>query len=181
MAKPKKAKTPTQLKKKNKIKSAIWFSGEFVSVFSPFFAIGIINYDKYFIQYDGTKISIGFALAMVVMGVATYLTAKKEFKQSFITILIAWGIVTGILFLIKELLNDLCYIMLFGWFGILGAYGCDIGKKKADKEVAKLQKGIDAAEEQIIRDSYIQEQVEKNYEREIKILDKTTKERNIKF
>ena len=161
-------KTPTQLKKKYKRVSLLCFGSEFVSVFAPFFAIGIINYEKYFIKYDGVKISIGFVLAMVVMGIATYLTSKKNFQNSFVTLLIGWAVATGICFLIRELLNDLCYIMLFGWFGIAGAYGLDIGKQQANKKADKIQKGIDAAEEELIKDAYIEEQNAKG-EKKVKI------------
>lgn len=167
--KPKKAKTPTQIKRQYKAWSHVCFASEFLSVFAPYFAIGIINYDKYFIQYDGTKVSIGFALAMVVMGIATYLTSKKNFTNSFVTLLVGWAMVTGITFLIKELLNDLCYILLFGWFGIAGAYGLDIGKKKLNDKAEKIQKGIDSAEEQIVREAYLDEQTKKNDKRTVKI------------
>lgn len=167
--KEKKAKTPTQLKRSYKAWSRVCFGSEFISVFTPYFVIGIANYEKYFIQYNGTKISIGFALAMVVMGIATYLTAKKSFTNSFITLMVGWAAVTGISFLVKELLTDICYIMLFGWFGIAGAYGLDIGKQKLEQKAEMIQKGIDSAEEQITREAYLEEQAKKNEGRKIKV------------
>lgn len=167
--KPKKAKTPKQLKRKYKRLSNLCFASEFISVFAPYIAIGIVNYDKYFIQYNGTKISVGFVLAMIVMGVATFLVSKKKFSGSFITLIIGWAMVTGILFLIKELLSDICYIMLFGGIGILGAYGLDIGSKKLGKKAIKIQKGIDSAEEQIIKDAQLDEEIQRNNSRRIKV------------
>ena len=156
-----KKKTPTENQRdKYKRWSKVCFGGEFVSVFTPFFTIGIVNYEKYFIQYDGTKISIGFALAMVVMGIATFLVAKKNFTQSFVTLLIGWGACTGILFLIKELLTDLCYIMLFGWLGIFGAYGLDVGKKKLKDKADTIQKRIDIANDQNAIEQFKAEQEE---------------------
>ena len=143
----KKTKTPIQQKKTYKRLSNLCFGGEFVSVIAPFIGIGLANYEKYFIQYNGTKISIGFALAMAVMGVAVYLISKKQFTNTFITLFVAWGAVTGILFLVKELLSDLCYIMLFGWIGVGGACGLDKVKKNLNAKAEKIQKGIERAEE----------------------------------
>lgn len=168
MAKEKKKKTPTQKKKTLKAWSRTCFAGEFLSVVAPFVAIGIVNYDKYFIQYDGTKISIGFALAMCVMGVATWLVSKKKFTNSFITLIIGWAMITGILFLIKELLQDLCYIMLFGLIGILGAYGLDLTKEKLDKDADDIQKGIDIAEQEMTRDAY-KEEIKEKEEKKVKV------------
>lgn len=161
-------KTPTKQKKSYKRWSRVCFFSEFVSVVSPFIAIGIANYDKYFIQYDGTKISIGFALAMAVMGLAIWLVGKKEISNSMITLVIGWGVATGILFLIKELLNDLCYIMLFGWLGLCGALGLDIGKKKLNAKADKIQKAIERAEEETIVEAYKQEQKAKAEKKGIK-------------
>ena len=72
------AKTVKSQKNKYAIIEYSCFVGEFVSVASPFVAIGIANYDKYFVQYDGTKMSIAFFMAMAVMGMAIFLISKKK-------------------------------------------------------------------------------------------------------
>lgn len=164
-----KNKTPTQEKKSYDGLSKLCFFGEFVSVLSPYFAIGIANYDKYFMQYNGTKISIGFALAMIVMGVATGLVSKKNFQNSFVTILVGWALVTGILFLIKEILTDLCYIMLFGWAGIAGAYGLDIGKQKFKEKADFTQDGINQARKKQIADAY-EKEIEAKQQKKVKVV-----------
>ena len=153
----KKKKTPTQQKKSLKRWSNVCFGGEFLSIAAPFIGIGIANYEKYFIQYDGTKISIGFAMAMAVMGLAIWLVGKKEITNSMITLVLGWGLVTGILFLVEELLSDLCYIMLFGWLGLCGALGLDIGKKKLAIKSDKIQKAIEKAEEEDVVEAYHEE------------------------
>lgn len=165
----KKQKTVKQQKKTYKRLGHLCFVSEFGSVFAPFIAIGIVNYEKYFIQYNGTKISIGFALAMVIMGIATWLVAKKEFKQSFITLLVAWAMVTGILFLIKEILNDICYIMLFGWLGLVGAYGLDLGKKALYKKADRIDAQIKAAEDENTKEQYKQEFAKEQEAKKIKV------------
>ena len=140
-------KVPTKQKNSLKRWGRVCFLGEFVSVISPYIGIGIANYEKYFIQYNGTKVSIGFALAMGIMGIAIYLISKKQLAYSFITLFVGWGAVTGILFLVKELLNDICYIMLFGWIGIAVALGLDITKDKLNVKANKIQTAIDKAKE----------------------------------
>lgn len=152
-----KEKTPTQKKKSYKRWSRLCFFGEFVSVAAPFLAIGIANYDKYFIEYDGTKITTGFAMAMIIMGLAVWLVGKKEITNSMITLVIGWGLVTGILFLIEELLADLCYIMLFGWIGLVGALGLDVGSKKLAAKSDKIAKAIERAEDEELVEAYKEE------------------------
>lgn len=164
----KKQKTPTEQKKSYKRWSRVCFFSEFVSVAAPFIAIGIANYETYFIQYDGTKISIGFAMAMAIMGLAIWLVSKKEITNSMITLVLGWAVVTGILFLIKELLNDLCYIMLFGLLGLCGALGLDIGKKKLYAKSEKIEKAIEIAEQETTVEAYKQEQKEKAEKKGIK-------------
>jgi len=162
-------KTPTQQKKKLNRLSRLCFFGEFVSVFAPFITIGLVNYEKYFVEYDGTKISIGFVLAMAVMGIAVFLLSKKQFENSFITIIVGWAMVTGILFLIKELLEDLCYIMLFGLIGLGGAWGLDVGKNNLNKKAAELQEGIDQAKREMVSAAYKDEVTTKNNAKKVKI------------
>ena len=94
-----KQKTPTQLKRKYKNISRLCFGGEFVSVLAPFVTIGIVKYEDYFIQYNGTKMSIAAILAAALMGLATWLVAKKKFENSFITLIIGWATVTFIFFM----------------------------------------------------------------------------------
>ena len=77
--------------------------------------------------------------------------------------------ITGVTFLIKELLNDLCYIMLFGLIGILGAYGLDLTRDKLLKDADDIQKGIDIAEQEIIRDEYKKELEEAEEEKSKKV------------
>lgn len=162
-------KTPTQLKKKYKTISNWCFAGQFASVIAPFVVIGIVNFNDYFVEYDGVKMSIGCVLAAAVMGLAVWLTSKKKFTNSYITLIVGWGAITAIFFLIGQAINDISYIMLFGLIGILGAGGLDVVSAKYEKKAEQIQKGIDAAEEEIVKDAYIQEKREKEQKRTIKV------------
>jgi thiol:disulfide interchange protein len=153
----KKEKTLIQTKKSYKRWGRVCFFSEFLSVAAPFVAVGLANYEKYFIEYDGTKVTIGFIMAMAVMGSAIWLISKKEIANSMITLFIGWGVVTGILFCIEQLLQDLCYIMLFGWVGMAGALGLDIGKKKLYEKSDKLGKAIETAENELNVERYKEE------------------------
>lgn len=161
-------RTPTKQKKHYKRISRVCFASEFLSVVTPFVAMGIANYNEWFIEYDGTKMSLAFFLSMAVMGLAVYLVSKKKFENSFVTLIIGWAVVTGILFLLGKIINDLAYIMLFGLFGILGAYGLDIGSKQADKKAKEIQSGIDKAKQDMTAEAYKAELSEKKVKVKVK-------------
>lgn len=161
--------TPTQLKKKYKKIQYACFGGQFASVITPFVVIGIVNFDKYFVQYDGTKMSIAAVMAAALMGLAVWLVAKRKFTNSYITLIVGWAMVTAIFFLLGQVINDIAYIMLFGLIGLLGAEGLDIASARASKEAEKIQKAIDSAETDIVKEAYLEEQKAKNETRKIKI------------
>ena len=160
--------TPTQKKKKYKRLSRLCFGGEFVSTAAPFIGIGIANYQEYFVEYDGTKMSLACALAFCMMGLAIWLVSKKKVENSFIALIIGWATFMGILFLIGKVINDLAFIMLYGLIGLIGAYGLDIGSAKLNKKAEKIQKGIERAEEELTAEAYKEELKEKKVKIKIK-------------
>ena len=167
-----KKRTPTQEKKHYKALGRLSFAGEFVTLFTPYIAIGIVNYNKYFIQYNGTKISIGFAMAMVVLGITTWLYSKQKIKSGVLTLFIGFGLATGILFLIEEILKDLCYIMLFGWIGLGGTLGLDFAQKKCAVKVEIIDEAIKKKKIEMVANEYEQELEEKEKKKvRIKIKD----------
>ena len=153
----KKEKTPTQQKKQYKAIQYTCFGCEFLSVIMPFVIIGIVRFDEYFVEYDGVKMSLAAALAFALMGIAVWLVSKEKFGNSFITLMVGWAAVTGIFFLLGDIINDIAYIMLFGFIGIAGAYGLDIGSKRAKIKADEIQKGIDLAKEQMTSEAYKEE------------------------
>lgn len=134
-------KTPTQKKKRYATIQWTCFFSEFLAVATPFVAIGIVNYDKYFIQYNGTKMSIAFFMALAVMGFAIWAIAKKKLENSFVTLIIGWVVAAFIFTMLGEMIADLAVIMWCGLAGIAAAYGLDVASKAAEK---KKKEVIDA-------------------------------------
>ena len=167
--KEKKNLTPTQLQKKYKRISRACFVGQFASVIAPFVTIGIVNFNDYFVLYDGRKMSAACIMAAAVMGIAVWLTAKKKFTNSYITLIVGWAAVDAIFFLLGQAINDIAFIMLFGLIGLLGAAGLDVASAKADAKAEEIQKGIDSAKEQMTREAYIEETQEAEQKKKIKV------------
>lgn len=158
------------VKKKNKYRTIEWscFIGEFVSAATPFVTIAIVNYDKYFVEYDGVKMSISFFMALAVMGMAIFLIAKKKFENSYVTLLLGWAVVAFIFTMIGELIVDLANIMWFGLIGLLGSYGLEISSKKARQKKKEIMDIINQAEKENAVEKYKEEQAEIN-EKKVKI------------
>ena len=113
--------------------------------------------------------SVAAVMAAAVMGLAVWLTSKKKFTNTYISLIVGWAAVTAIFFLMGQIINDIAYIMLFGLIGLLGAEGLDIVSAKYEKKAEQIQKGIDAAEEEMIKDAYIQETKEKEEKKTVKV------------
>lgn len=138
-------------KRKRKYRAIQWtaFIGEFVSVATPFVIIGLVNYDKYFIQYDGTKMSIAFFMALAVMGFAIWCVSKKKLENSFITLVLGWAVIAFVFTMLGEMITDLAYIMWFGLIGLAGAFGLDeVSKyfKRKKDEITTAQKTAESDE-----------------------------------
>ena len=150
-------KTPTQRKRSYKAISKACFLGEFASVMAPFVTIGIANFDSYFVEYDGTKMSIACMMALALMGLAVTMVATKKLENSYVAMILKWATLAAIFTLIGKVVNDIAFIMWWGLVGLLGAYGFDIGSKKASKKAEEIQKGIDRAKEEMVAEAYKEE------------------------
>lgn len=168
MAKEKKNRTPTEQKRYYKRLQWGLFAGEYVSLIAPFLTIGIVNFQEYFIEYDGVKMSLAAVISFAVMGLAVWLVSKEKFENSFIAFIVGWAIVDGIFWLMGTVINDIAKIMLFGLIGLLGAYGLDIGSKRMKKKANKIQEGIDQAKKESIAKQY-HEEVEQKETKKIKV------------
>ena len=166
----KKTRTPTeQVKHYTRLSNGLFIS-EFLSIFTPFITIGIVNYDEYFVEYDGVKMSIACVLAFALMGLATWLVAKNKFSNSFIALIIGWATVTFIFFMLGKIINDISFIMLFGLIGILGAYGLDIGSKKAKKKANFIKEAITQAQKEQLVDQYKTETKTTETKKKVKVV-----------
>ena len=163
-----KEKTPKQIKRQYTNISRACFAGEFLAIVAPFIGVGLANYQEYFIEYDGTKLSLACALAFITMGVAVWLVSKKKFENSFVALIIGWVVVDGILFLLGRIINDLAYIMLFGLIGLIGAYGLDVGSKAAKAKADKYSDAMELAEKELIAEAH-KASIEAEKERKVKV------------
>lgn len=152
-----KERTVKQEQKYHKRWSLACFIAEFPVVFAPFITIGIVNYDKYFIQYDGTKVSISFILAMAVLGIAIYCVSKKKLENSMVTLLIGWMVTAFIFTILGELITDIAMIMWFGLIGLAGAFGLDKVSKAEALKAEKCKSAINKAEEDIMVEKHKKE------------------------
>lgn len=144
------------------------FAGEFVAVATPFVAIGIANYEKYFVEYDGAKMSIAFFMAMAVMGMAIYLISKKKLENSYITLLIGWAIMAFVFQMLGAMITDLATIMWFGLIGLCGAYCLELGSKFAKKKKDACIEAMKQADKEDLVEQYKEEKEEKKVKVKIK-------------
>ena len=144
---------------KNKYACIEWgcFVGEFISIATPFIAIGIANYEKYFVEYDGTKMSIAFIMAMAVMGLAIFLVSRKKLENSYITLLIGWAVMAFIFQMLGQIILDLATIMWFGLIGLAGAYGLELGSKAAKKKKESIKEAMAQAKKDELTEQYKEE------------------------
>ena len=140
--------TPTQKRKRYKVGEWGFFVGEFLSAITPFVAVGIANYDKYFVEYNGTKMSIAFFMALGVMGFAIWGVAEKNIKNGYVSMLIKWAIFAFITTMLGEMIKDLSIIMWFGLIGLAGSFGLDIGKQQMRKKADAITQAMKQADQE---------------------------------
>ena len=108
--------------------------GEFLSAITPFVVIAIVNKDKYFVEYDGTRMSIALFMALALMGFAIWGISSKKIKDTLIGFMLKWAIVAFIFTMLGQIITDIATIMWFGLIGLAVAQGFEIGSKKASEK-----------------------------------------------
>ena len=114
---------------------------EFISAITPLATIAIINRDKYFTEFEGTKISIGMFMAMAFMGFSIWAITKKKLENTMISLIIKLAIWAFIVTMIESILHDLALILWMTVVGLAVAQGFEFGAKSAE---AKKQKKLNA-------------------------------------
>lgn len=125
------------------------FVGMFLSAIAPFITIALANYEKYFIQYNGIKVSIGFFVGMGLMGFVVWAIAKKKLGDSMITFLILWITFAFTLTMLNELINDITTMMWFGSIGIAGTCALQKEEQALQKKIDKKIDIINTAEKEL--------------------------------
>lgn len=169
MAKEKKALTPQEEEKKFKRIAKLCNLGQFVSLITPFVAIGFANFGDYFVQYDGWKITVAGVMAAFVMGITVFTVVNKKVQNSYGPLIIKLALITAILFLIDKIIYDLKFILLFTLFGAIGALALEKTSEKYNAKAEKKRKGIEAAEEQIDKEAHLQALQEQEEKKKVRI------------
>lgn len=118
-------KTTLELYKSFKHRKFACLLGKWLSIISPFVAIGIVNFNDYFTEYNGIKMSIGCTLAMAVAGIAIYQNVKDDNKK--VANVIKWGLAFGLAYFFSSILQDLVLILGCGFAGQVVGAGFDVG------------------------------------------------------
>ena len=139
------------------------FGSEFLSIITPFIAMGIVNHEEWFYQEDGWKIGLGGSLALALLGIAVFLVSKKKeddkITGGYISLIVGWFAVAFIFMLLADIMSQMSTIMLFGGIGLLGAFGLDMLSKDFKSKADTYKTLIKNAKEK-----KTQEQIEKELE-----------------
>ena len=108
--------------------------GKWFSILSPFFIIGAVNFNEYFTEFNGVKMSLGCVLACIVGGIAIYNETKEESKK--VSGLVGWAIAFALVYLMQSVVQDLVLIVGCGFLGQVVGAGFDMG---ADNQLTKAQ------------------------------------------
>ena len=99
---------------------------KWISILSPYLVIGIVNFEEYFQETNGVKMSLGCILAAIVAGVAIANETKDNKK---INGLVGWVIAFTLAVLFQSILQDLVLILGCGLVGQLVGKGFEIGSE----------------------------------------------------
>ena len=132
MKKKKKELTSEQLYSSFKHKRWGCFIGKWISIVSPFIAIGAVNFNEYFTEYNGIHMSFGCTLALVVMGFAMWSNIKANDDNpntKRIKNIVKWGIAWGLIYFFSSILQDLVLIVGCGFAGQVVGCGFDVASE----------------------------------------------------
>ena len=121
---------------------------EFISSIAPLVTIALINKDKYFVEFDGTKISIAMFMAMAFMGFSIWAITKKKLENTMISLILKLAIFAFIVTMCEQILHDLSLILWMTVIGLCVAQGFEFGAEKASANQKKKLDRIEKAREE---------------------------------
>lgn len=157
----KKQLTVNQKKNRCRLFQRLTYGGEYVSVATPFVAMGVVNREQWFHYETGWKTAIGFTLAAIVFGaIILSITFESEKlnnrKGKYIKTLIGCLLAALIFVLLADIMSEIANILFAASGGVAVALGLDIKsadfKTKADTYGDIIRKA---------KEKVAQEQVEK--------------------
>ena len=154
----KKTKQLTTIQQKNKYRALQYttFASEFVSILTPFIVMGCINAKEWFYNEEGWKVGLGGTLALALMGIAVFMATKKKEDEKvtggYVTLVVGWFAVAFIFMLLSSILEQITTIMIFGGFGLLGAFGLDLTSKNFKAKADMYESAIKKAKENVLKE-----------------------------
>ena len=155
------AKKPLTTKQKQtryRIAQYSTFGGEFLSILTPFVAMGIVNFDEWFQTSEGWKVGLGGALSLALLGIAVFLVGKKKEDNSitngYIALILGWFMVAFIFVLLANIMDQIATIMFFGGIGLCGAFGLDMFSKDFKKKADAYKNAISKVNAERMEDEY---------------------------
>lgn len=146
MKKEKKKLTTKQKQAKYRALQYTAVGGMFASILTPFIALGIANFDEWFVNNsNGWKVGLGASLGLAVAGIAVFLVTAKKEKESkvtdgWITLLVMWFAVAFVFFLLSSIYNQIFEIMMWTGLGLAGAFGLDLVSKDMKRRADEYKK-----------------------------------------
>lgn len=133
-------KTTLELYKSFKHRKFACLLGKWISIISPFVVIGIVNFNEYFVQYDGVKMSLGCILAAFVAGFAIFNEVKETNKKT--ANVVKWAIAFGLVYFFSAILQDLVLIVGCGTAGQVVGTGFKLGYENYNDKIDIMSKAI---------------------------------------
>ena len=118
--------TPVEKYKRLRNQGYTCMAMKWLSILSPYLIIGIVNFEDYFIEADGVKMSLGCVLAAIVAGISIANETKENKKINGI---VGWAIAFALIFFFQSLLQDLLLIVGCGFIGQLVGAGFQLGSE----------------------------------------------------
>lgn len=134
-----------------------FFGSEFIALFAPFIAMGIANFDEWFVNDEGWKVGIGGGLAMLLLGVLVFVITKKKEENSkvtdgFVTFIAGWFLAIVLFWLLEYILDQIVTIMLIGSTGLFGAFGLNLTSKSMGKKADLFKEAQFEANKELLKE-----------------------------
>lgn len=131
---------------KHSIMFYIWETVRWIAVLSPFVALGIKNREKYFVEFNGVKMTFGLILLVIIGAWVVIREIKKKKGQTFsaspMMSIIYWGIAYGLVYCFSSIISDLTTIVFCGLIGQCFGFIFEV-LAEAEHEKRKLYLGAE--------------------------------------
>lgn len=148
--------------RKYKVLQYTTYSGQFLSIATPYMVMAGIKWDEWFVLNDtGWKIGIGGTLAMILLSTAIILVTKQEenkkLTDGYVTLILGW-LLTGLIFaLLADIMSQIANIMFFGAIGLAGAFGLNLSSKGYKNKAEKIKEANAKVDQKMLEEEIEEE------------------------